>query len=671
MIIKKVKLENFKSINDSEEVGIDEKITVVIGKNEQGKTNFLRGLESFSGEYRYKQDDLCSYSKKKRLEAEQIPIATVWFKVNGKDRSFLKEIHEGLAKVERLRITKYFDNHYDVEIEKPKLKIGNLQKIAENLKQIIESVKSHIKSLSEKMQTHTTRHPPFAPSKAKYDQLVKNFLSSDFTQVADVKQAFSTFYTELRNLPNRDATIDKDIEEAIKELEKSKIELITELQKKLETKIVERLPAFVYFNSVDLLKDHVNIDEYLKNKEKYKTFSYLFDLAGLEVDKLKGEPFYRRRFDTDEASAIITGMVNESWTQEKVKVIIGIDGENLFLYIEDEIGARDPPSRRSDGFQWYLSFYTNFMASTQGELKDAFLLLDNPGLLLHASGQKDLLKTLERIAENNQIIFATHSPFMIDKNRLERIRIFEKKKNRVGTKVKEKFYESEYDALEPIRAAIGARVSDSLFGSKNNVLVEGFSDKVYIEAISKYFKRRNHVSLDLSKILINCAGGADKIPWLASFIKAEKYDSLIILDNDNKGRAVMKETLRRNLGLNKGDILKLDQVDEKFQGRDIELEDFFDAEFFNRAVNHAYKELFKDKLGKTAIGVEDLPHDGMTVDKYETFFRGNELGGFDKIKAAKEVRKITKRKDYTDKELGEETLDNFQKLFKIINSKFE
>ena len=129
------------------------------------------------------------------------------------------------------------------------------------------------------------------------------------------------------------------------------------------------------------------------------------------------------------------------------------------------------------------------MSETKGELKNAVLLLDNPGWVLHPSGQKDLLDALEEIAKSNQIVITTHSPFLIDKNKLERIRIVKREAD-VGTKVYEKFWDSPYDSLQQIRVAIGADISDSLFGGKNNIIVEGESDRVYLETMAEYLKRK-------------------------------------------------------------------------------------------------------------------------------------------------------------------------------------
>lgn len=664
MLAEKVKIQNFKSLKNPREVKVEDKITTLIGKNESGKTNSLKALESFAKTYKYAKDDLCYYFEEEK-EAKDMKIVTIWFKTSDEDKNKLREIHEECATINRLKIVKYFDNHYGIKIEEPSVKIEDLVK--GRTAEIIEKIHSEAATLPERLQSHATRHAPFASAKPQWEEAVKNFLSADLTDAALINQVFSTLYASLRGLPNRDADVQNEIGKGVGELEKLKDELLGELQKikSIREIIIEMLPNFIYFDSVDLLKDSISIDEYLKNKTQYKTFSNLFELAGLKVEELKAKEFFQRRFATDQASATITGMVNESWTQEKVKVNIGYDGGTIFVYVEDNVGARDPPSKRSDGFQWFLSFYVNFTEGTKGEFKNTILLLDNPGLLLHPSGQKDLLKTLEKIAESNQIVFATHSPFLIDKEKLERIRIVEKKDDKVGTTLKEKFYDSDFDAFEPIRAAFGVTIGDSLFGFKKNVIVEGISDYFILEGMNHYFERNRKEHLNLSNTAIIPVGGAEKVPYFALIVWKEGYRLVTVLDNDNEGRKVAKE-LKENYPIGGNAILILDEITEE-HGVDIEIEDFIDPLFYNKAVNEAYKDLLNKE-----IKLEELSNAMCKQTKrYKEFFKEKGFGEFDKILVAKQILNITCDKSCNDQILGESTMKNFERLFRVINEKLE
>ena len=841
MRIKKVRIRNFRSIIDTDNVNLDEKITILLGKNEQGKTNFLKALESFGNDFKYNDDDL-SYLVNHEDE-QQIPIVTISFELDTDEEKALSLISEEFKGQKKVVITKYFDGHY--EIEKPDL--GKIQSKINKIKQSILTIlkenedkingscdvlnkidkNKHVnwlKSLqrpdggfwagvgtNQSYITYTyyvvrtlmeldainqinkekliqfiisCQHPnggfgqlPNQQPQAQFTyhaiMLLKelkalnkidknkhvNWLKSlqrpdgGFWAGVGTNQSYITYtYYVVRTLMELDAInqinkekliqfiiscqhpnggfgqlpnqqpqaqftyhaimllkelkaylieeYEKDIKQLNKDLEPDEIiklitrilskeahdeKIINALRKKLEdlkriaknnveTKIIDIMPKFVYFDSIDIIDDTISLQEYLGNKEKYKTFTKLFQLASLNVEKVKdtSNP-HRRKLLFRNASALITGKINEFWTQENVKVNLDIDGDQVLVYIEDDIGAKaDPPSRRSDGFRWFLSFYINFVAGTKGELENSILLLDNLAWVLHPSGQRDLLKTLEEIAKTNQIIFATHSPFLIDKNKLERIRIVERKEHE-GTKVYEKFWDSIYDSLEVIRASIGANISDSLFGHKNNIVVEGFSDKIYLETMIKYLNRLDKKSFDVNKVMIIGAGGADKVPYLVSWFKAEKFNSLALLDADDEGEKVIREIKTRNIEINRSsDILVLNEISKEFKGKAMEIEDLFSNEFYCLAVNKAYKEIFENKLGKPEIKLEEVPTSGLRTKRYSKFFKENGLGSFDKIKVALEVKKILSRKISKDTENTlKETIDNFENLIIQIKKKFK
>jgi len=750
MRINKVCVRNFKSIIDTDEVILDNNITIVIGKNEQGKTNFLKALESFDFKYIYrKDDDLCYLVNAQNIDLSKPPVITIDFLIEENDKTKIAQISDKLKNIGEIRITKYFDNRY--EIDKPKIN-GVLKEINDKVKNLNKIIGEHFKDIETKLnlvskidkQKHISwlkslqrpdggfSHVPDQASHITHtyfvvkalmelgalDQINKQKLiefilsiqhpnggfghlpnqapQAQFTHEAVLLlKELSSYYTE--NFKNASKTFEKtslDVDEIKRTIdgiiallqtwdEKSFSELIEQIKdlrdeiedlksENIQKKILDLIPNFVYFDSVDILGDKISIDEYLENKEKYRTFSNLFYLSRLDIDNVANikDVHHRKRIFRN-ASSTITGLINESWKQEKVQVNVDIDGNEILIFIEDEAGAKaDPPSRRSDGFRWYLSFYINFMAGTKGELKNAILLLDNPGWVLHPSGQRDLLEILEKISNDNQILIATHSPFLIDKNKLERIRIAERKPTE-GTKIYEKFYDSIYDSLRVVRASIGADISDSLFGHKNNIIVEGYSDKVYLESVAAYLNKKKKIAVNLRKLMINGAGGADKIPFLLGWHKAEKYNTLAIVDNDNEGRKVITEINNRDIEIDTAkDILKLDEIYEDLRGKDLEIEDLFDEDFFNKCVNNAYEKIFEEKIGKFQIEINDLSTEGLKTKRYSKFFKDKNLGAFDKVKVALEIQKMLRKKGIKEEDLGN-TIDNFEKLFAKLKERFK
>ena len=94
-----------------------------------------------------------------------------------------------------------------------------------------------------------------------------------------------------------------------------------------------------------------------------------------------------------------------------------------------------PFDERSRGFVWFFSFLAYFNKLEGSEENDLILLLDEPGLSLHGVAQGDLLRLIEeRLAPNHQVIYTTHSPFMVEPKALNRVRTVVDV-DEVGTKI--------------------------------------------------------------------------------------------------------------------------------------------------------------------------------------------------------------------------------------------
>jgi ABC-type lipoprotein export system ATPase subunit len=101
------------------------------------------------------------------------------------------------------------------------------------------------------------------------------------------------------------------------------------------------------------------------------------------------------------------------WTQDLTNLNIDWDSKNLQFFIEEDEYFY-PPNMRSKGKQWHLAFYIRVSARAKEDVPN-IILIDEPGLFLHAKAQEDILRKLEDSAKDAPIVFSTHSPYLIDK----------------------------------------------------------------------------------------------------------------------------------------------------------------------------------------------------------------------------------------------------------------
>ena len=162
-----------------------------------------------------------------------------------------------------------------------------------------------------------------------------------------------------------------------------------------------------------------------------QTILIVLDLAEIDLDDFveKGssaEGRTLRQFDKRAASAYLTQQFQKLWKQKKVKFDIDVDGPTLNIFAEDEaIGFPVRLNRRSTGFRWYVSFAWKFTHASEGDFENCTLLLEEPGIHLHYSGQRDLLGVFEDLSDKNTVMYTTHLSSMVDQANPERVRIIE------------------------------------------------------------------------------------------------------------------------------------------------------------------------------------------------------------------------------------------------------
>ena len=98
-----------------------------------------------------------------------------------------------------------------------------------------------------------------------------------------------------------------------------------------------------------------------------------------------------------------------------------------------------------------VSFFIVFESQADNDYKNCILLLDEPATSLHALKQKEFIKTISKLAEKNQTIYTTHSPFMISQDELDLVRIVELTDRAIGTKVNNKIISNDPAALFPLQ----------------------------------------------------------------------------------------------------------------------------------------------------------------------------------------------------------------------------
>lgn len=391
--------------------------------------------------------------------------------------------------------------------------------------------------------------------------------------------------------------------------------------------VVERLPTFVYLDEYPALTGHQNIEEYLARKsnpdtnqltEADRNFEKMCKVAGLDPQQLhmlhSQNDHEARNQLANRAGAVVTSEMRRLWKDRELKVQFSLDANHLDTFVADPNAVYDVEinlDERSRGLKWFFSFYITFSADTKGGSADnAILLLDEPGLYLHALSQGDLLRHLGADFKN-QIIYTTHSPFMVPTENLDAVRTVNIGED-AGTTVSDT-PTGDSRTLFPLQMALGFSLSQSLFVGSDNLVVEGVTDFWILSAISEYLHGVGKTGL-AKALTITPVGGAQKVGYMVSLLTSERLRVLVLLDEEQQARGTRDELVKSKLIRDDGVIF----VSAAFSGNakpgEADIEDLLDPDVFELLVRESYKAELKGKTLSLNAGIPRI------VKRFETAF---------------------------------------------------
>lgn len=376
------------------------------------------------------------------------------------------------------------------------------------------------------------------------------------------------------------------------------------------------------------------------------------------------------------------------WSQDSdFALLVTLRDLDLVFTIRDRTNTEYSFAERSGGLRYFLSYFVQALAHrsvrpASGEI----LLMDEPDAFLSSSGQQDLLRIFQDFAlteesSNSQVLYVTHSPFLIDKNHSERIRVLDKGEGDEGTRVVSNAARNHY---EPLRSAFGTFVGETTFISNCNLLLEGMSDQVLLAGLSAHLQRRRTPStqyLDLNQITLVPAGSASQVAYMAYLALGRDANSpavIALLDSDeagNKAKAALgrgpkgKQILSQAFVYQIGD-LPHDHVASLRKGGPVEIEDLIPLDIAEAAGQRYVRDLIGPDQYEKVKSLKAAPtseHDKSVHEVVEDLL-STALGEEFHLDKFGFARSLLAEIDESGGRASIKTLEkNFQQLFVALN----
>lgn len=447
-----------------------------------------------------------------------------------------------------------------------------------------------------------------------------------------------------------------------------------------------RLPKFLYFDEYYQMRGQDNLDALRKRMESGSLersdhpLLGLIELAGLNLDQLSDPERTETLFARLEAAENqLTNTVLKYWSQNQhLRMSFDIrpaqshdpvgmtEGTNIWGRIQDTKHMSSTAlGTRSKGFVWFFSFLA-WYSKLRREGENLILLLDEPGLSLHAKAQADLLRYFEEnLKPHHQLVYTTHSPFMVEPVHFDRVRIVQDLSieggsenlsgDRQGTKVLTDVLEATSDSLFPLQGALGYEIHQSLFIGPHCLVIEGVSDLLYIQTMSALLQKSGKDGLS-SAWTITPVGGAEKVPTFVALIGAQSSLNVAVLVDFQKKDRQRIENLYKEKLLKKRQIMTYTEFTNKPEA---DIEDMFDEDFYVQVVNRE----FGCSLESNILSANQL----RIVRQIEEHFKDNPLPDGVQFNHYRPARRFSEDVKSFQAELSQETLDRFQEAFDTLN----
>lgn len=502
MTFESVTIENFRSIQkiDLAFQAIDnKKCLLLLGKNENGKSNILKAIALLDNEksVNYKFD--CN----KEAQNQNLPIK-ISFKISYEEEEY-KEKLLGIGIPVEL-ISAITITHRNVEITKVSRK----------------NTYSFVVDVDE--------------------EVLENYvITNDFTKI----QKISDIYQKDSKITN------ENIQSDLPNYQILTLEFFMKFVREKLFNAIEPIHNNIIFwqaSSEYLINDSVDLNQFQDNLSLSIPLRNIFNIAGISNDKIKQrieiiiDDREARMELAETLSEEITKYINSIWKEQKINIVVNIENNlECIVDVEDQDNHRPKykMDQRSDGFKQFISILLNLsVENATNTLKDKIILLDEPEVHLHPSGIKYLSEELLQIAKNNLVLISTHSTYMVDKDNLKRH--YSVIKNKAITEIKQIEENNPY-MEEVIYESLGTSIYEHI--TPNMIIFEGSTDKEMFDLFSK----KLNGDIEIKNVSAISGGGADSIPKYVKFFNGKLLiKGFVVVDSDKKGQDVKTKILKEN-----------------------------------------------------------------------------------------------------------------------------
>lgn len=623
-ILDRFKVQNFRSIEESDWIDVADN-SCLVGTNEAGKTNLLIALWKLNPANKEPIVPLDDFPRhlystyKADNHSTDVFIWADFVLSDGLQVQLSKELKCDKEQVSRVLVRRRYDGKYYITFPYSKIE---------------DYPSERLKTLIDEFEDNLTASNTFQKESAELQTSIIAFVKSQREKVPEETFSKSNVTASLEAIDNYTTTSfgkKKNLPDFFQKHLTSKLQKMIHAfdgkavatTESVTDAVLKEIPKFVYYSDYGNLDSEIYLPRVIEDFErtdltesaraKARTLDVLFKFVKLsptEIYELGNESktiveklnHSNQVISTEEqelseeeiqewadkkrergillrsAAAQLTQNFKKWWLQGDYIFDFEADGRHFRINVSDSLRPEQIELEgRSRGLQWFFSFFLVFLVETKEGHSNTVLLLDEPGLSLHPIAQYDLAKFFRTLSEENQLIYTSHSPFLVDMENLGNVKAVYVDSETGRTKVSSNLRYNETDAeksIFPVHAALGLTVSDTLLLGCLPILVEGPSDQIYLNLIKRHLIGNGDLQSSKEIVFIPTGGVSGMGPVTKLVSSRDDKLPYVLLDSDKVGLDYQKQLKKGRYREEKTKVLG---VADFFGDKEFEIEDMLPA----------------------------------------------------------------------------------------------
>ncbi len=673
MRLRKFRVRAYRCIHDSGEITVGD-LAAFVGRNESGKTTILQALTLLNRDEEVSELDLCD-EMNEELKKE-MRLAEGEFNLNQHEISIIKEKFPGLPEIKKIKLFRTNQNpRVQYEFEDIKLSeddnkgLNSWENFSRQIFGFLDTIPNHLRI-----------------------QIDTKFFEEDIPKNQETfDSGMAEFSNQFHVIAIQEAKVIEEWEKIYKSPESQFSNLLSGESEKtaLQNFIAAELhPRFVYFSDYKKIYGNINLNEYLREErgervdsiefveefdkaETVRNLFYLAELDMIELDNVKESPSKCIKL-LNAASNRLTKKLNPAWKGDPIHVDLRYSPGNIMSVVISDVHKDGTITntgllnRRAEGFKWTFSFIVNFAAETQrAELKEAILLLDEPARNLHPTQQMGISDLLKNLAGSNQVLYATHSPFMIFDYTPGNLLVVELDKRKHLSKIFYDYWNADDKTLTPILYGLCRGQVESIVdreigtNSRPIIIVETMSDAMYLNAFDKFLQDPN---ISMNPLNVIAAYNKNSVLPLAIFYRNHGYRTFVLLDNSEESKQISSQLVSNEFS-------SIQTIFFEREGKKLEsIEDYIALEDYLYPVNQTYEIKLRQE-GFSNLTPQDITSkEGKGVlEKLRKIWQEHSDDDWEEFNNEEITRYICEKITLEETSfLSDKTKDQFRSLYRLI-----